>query len=210
MLRGYVTLGIIGAALLAWLIVQGPPPTPGDEDTRTGVDAASQAENAYRLFPFLAQPQDITGISLAIPAEDVEYTYVVEDANGTAAWRLRDPPFSPVNNGLANVIRQNLMFMPGLGAFERGEFTPEVLGFLPNPQYVISFQMVPDVSDIRTISVYVGDRTRSGQAYYASPTLDEGVVDLVPAEWIDSFVRAMQELQPADRQAGEDTPSPSP
>ncbi len=208
MKASYAVVFGIAALLLLGLVWQGPPPLPeGVAPTAVPVGDDLLA-NAYPLFPFLAGPQDITAMALEIPAEGTTYAYVTQTDN-PQQWTLREPPYTPLEHDLANVIRQNLMRMPGLGAFERGELTPESLGFLPNLQYVISFQVVPDAEGVRTITVYIGDRTRSGQAYYAAPALQEGVVDLVPADWIDRFVDAMQNLHP-ERQAGEDIPSPSP
>lgn len=179
---GYIGLILLAVVMMGALLAEG----------RQGifVDVANEPDAAAptlrRLFPDITSPEQIIGIE--VRTRDLDpIAIVVEDDQTT--WRLRDAPFSPVNGEFAARAREGLGLMPTIGQIERGETPSEAFGVLPNPQIVISFQVQLD--SLNVITLYIGDKTPSGDAYYVASFPEDVIFDLVPAQWIDDFVGLM-------------------
>lgn len=191
---GYVVLGVLALAAVAWVIGQGRP-------FETATTPPPVEELAY-LFPFITLPEQIIGMELSIPADGTAVAVVVEaDQN---AWRLRDEPFSPVDGQMAAEARLLLGSMVAVAQLDGREVPLQNLGLLPNPQYVLRFQ----VDDLQVITLQVGDLTPSGQAYYVYIPNELTTVHLVAREWIEALLRLMLALPPRVFTAASATPTP--
>jgi hypothetical protein len=191
---GYVFLGLGLLLAFAGLIVQGRP--------LTGSEEAAPSDSPDYLFPFITQPEQIIGMELSNSAQEVLSAVVVEADQGT--WRLRDEPFSPVEAQRAEQARLLLGSMQAVARLDAREIPLQTLGLLPNPQYVLRFQ----VDDLQVISFAVGDITPSGQAYYVYIPNEQVVVHLVAREWIEALFSLLLELPPRIITAASATPSP--
>ena len=68
---------------------------------------------------------------------------------------------------------------------------------------MVRFQL----DDLRVISLYIGNLTPGGRAYYVASSPESDIVDLVPAEWIDTFVMLMSSVEPISASSGENSAS---
>lgn len=156
----------------------------------------------YRLFPNLTRPEQIIGMELIIPEREFAIAIVVEDNQAT--WRLREAPFTEIRPDEAMLARDLLGLMEGISELKPRDIPSETLGLLPNPEYVIRFQL----DTLQVITLYVGNLTPSGEAYYVSSG-DSNAIVLVLTTWIDNFVLSMLSIQPYDDGAGGSTQPPS-
>jgi|GEM_PF-4461623 len=170
---GHGVLVLFAIIMIGVLINEGTP-----QNNSTPDDVPS----IQRLFPNIAQPEQITGMELTISDIGMQVAIVVEEDQET--WRLRDAPFTTVDATFSSEARYGLGLFESLPPFDRGENPPEAFGFLPDARYVVRFQL----EDGEVISLHVGDVASSTQTYYVAFSPQATQVYRIPTRTLDTFV----------------------
>lgn len=182
----YGLIGVFVVIMLGILIAEGRPQPP---------QLPEEVIPLTRLFPEIDIPQRIIGMELTLAAENRQIAVVVEEDQQT--WRLREAPFSPVDAAQADDARKLLGSLPTAGTIRASDVAEIDFGFLPNPYYVVRFQL----EDLSVATLLVGNKNPEGDLYYVSSEPNGAIVDLVPVEWLDTFVFLMTTLEPVSEQA---------
>jgi hypothetical protein len=191
---GYGLLVAIAVALVGHLIYLGSP------FEATGKEPIQP----YRLFPELLAQEQIIGLELLVP--DEEFAIRVVNEGDEVRWRLANTEtLIPVDPNAPNFARWRLASAEGVGQIDATGIPLESFGLLPNPQYVIRFQL----DDLRVLELQVGHLTASGKGYYVTIDPNGVIVDVVETFWIDEIVGYLLSIQPLELQA-DLTPTPVP
>lgn len=180
---GYIYLLIFAIVSVGALIANGRPQPPEP--------ITESAISYYFLFPI--SPQEITGLELIVPEEDIDIVVSLDDNN---QWRLLTEELPFVDPSQPEAARLLVTRIVGMQEVPREGKPMEEFGFLPFPKYVVRFQLNRVISGQNRFTFMVGEKTPQGNAYYVAANLDSTIIDVVPTELIDNLVMVMTQLEP--------------